>query len=92
MMKLRIPTDQYAFLEIDFDGSIEEAKREYDRINEVFNNKRGDGDFYLYVTEIMNSDLTEWGSVEDYNLCSPGQQAVLQSIKRLKKRLQAKEE
>lgn len=91
-MKLRIPTEQFAYVELDFDGTLEDAKREYDRINEVFNNKRGDGDFYLFLVAIFNSDLTEWGTIDDYNACSQEQQNVLQAIKRFKKRLSAKEE
>lgn len=82
--KLRIPTqDQFAFLEIEFEGTADEAYREYRRVSAIV--QGGEGlpdkefnevlDIYLTTKQIPNgADL--------YEKMNPSQQAMIQTIKR----------
>lgn len=97
---LRIPTkDQFGFVEVEtqLDPSIQhdEIKRMYDRFIQTFQsqNKYSETTFNEILVAIMNSDITEWGmDAEGYQELTDSQKAVVQAIKRFKKRLPKEEE
>jgi len=102
MIKLRIPTqDPYAFIEVDLDiptgdghsDAPERVQEAYRAYFTTFNGKSTvNPDFCAKLVEIVNSDLTEnWGTADDYQALSVPEQAVMQALKRLKKRLGANE-
>ncbi len=87
MNKLHIPTEQYGFLEVEFDGSPEDAFAEYSRLTSII--KGGTGmdtkDFNKVVDELMskNSISGDPGMVE---LMNAEQVMIIQAIKRSRAR------
>jgi hypothetical protein len=88
--KLRIPTqDQFAFLEIEFEGAADEAYAEYRRVSAIV--AGGEGlepkewnrviDNYLWGTKDMKP--------EEYEQMNPNQQSFVQQVKLSRKRFNA---
>ena len=43
--------------------------------------------FYEYITNIIDSNLTKWGTPEQYESLTHEQTQIIQALKRLSKRL-----
>lgn len=88
--KLHIPTIQYGYIEIDFEGSAEEALEEHNRILNLYNGGFGlsRDDFNSCLDEYLSN---ETGSMEKYTAMSKEQQMVIQEIKKAFKRIKSKE-
>ena len=84
---IRIPTEQYAYLEFEVEGSAEEIIAEYHRITDLY--KGGEGLVQADFNEVLDNYL--WGSADmeadDYAAMSVVQKAVIQEIKKSKKRI-----
>ena len=88
---IRVPTDQYAFIEQEFDRELtaEEAVAEYKKLQQTFI-----GGFGL-ETKDWNRALDLYlnkgeGNTEEYQQMSKEQQGVIQELKKAFKRLEAK--
>lgn len=86
-VKIRIPTEQYAFIEIDTEvQSIEEAKEKYDEVKRMCTVGFGLADkewrnaLDRYLKE---GTLTS----EEYNTMDEKQQGIIQEIKKAYKRI-----
>jgi len=90
MIKLRVPCKEaFAFIEEDYEG--DNPKGRYDELYALMNGKETPPEaFYTALQALFDSNLTLWGSADEYEALSPSQQAVLQSAKRYKKRLDNK--
>lgn len=85
---IRIPTDTYAYIEIEAEGTPDELLE----IQREFKRTHGpglpDADFRNVIDEYL------WGngsmSSSDYESMNAEQQTIIQTIKRSKKRLQAR--
>lgn len=83
---LRIPTDQYAFVEVKVDGTPEEIKNHYESLKIEF--LGGSGLQTREWNETLDKYLTEGNMDADkYANMSQGQQRVIQEIKKSYKRL-----
>lgn len=87
---IRIPTEQYAYLEIETDGTPEHILETYREFNRLM--KGGGGldtkTFNQFLENQLNGGDNE---METYLAMSPEQQMVVQEIKKTIKRIQAKE-
>ena len=85
---LRIPTDQYAYVEVEVEGTPEEAKGKYDEIKRAFSGdtSMSEHTFLEWIMAIVNSDFEVWGDVNAYNELSAERKMVIQSLKRYYKR------
>lgn len=88
--KLRIPTqDQFAFLEVEFKGTADEAYAEYRRITAMVQGGEGldSKEFNRVIDEYI------WGSgtmkEEEYHAMNPSQQSFVQTVKLSRKRFNA---
>jgi hypothetical protein len=81
MNRLRIPAEQFAYIEVDFDGTPEEAVEEYRRITKLV--KGGAGVDSKEWNRILDGYLTKKTMLaDDYGALSLPQQAIIQEIKR----------
>ena len=83
--KLRFPQEQYAFIEIDFEGEISEIKelyREFSTTNEL-----KDKEFNAFIDAYLVGNPV---SSEDYMACSDKQKEIVQVIKRSLKRIKGR--
>jgi hypothetical protein len=93
MNKIRIPIEQYSFIELDFEGSAEETLNEYRRLTQMATGGTGidTKDFNAIIDQTLSEkpfvgdDIM--AQIEKMNI---GQQETLQAIKRSKARLKAK--
>ncbi len=92
MITLRIPTaDQYAYIEVPFDGTADDAFVEYQRLTAMV--RGGEGlepkAFNAILDEYLTTDKItgDPGMVSDMSL---DQQMIIQSIKRSRARTSAK--
>lgn len=92
--RLRIPTKtQYAFIEVDFEGTPNEIVAAYNEINNAYWNQKevaplADKEYNEFIDNLM---LGESNHIETWEKCSPEQRAAAQVIKRSLKRLEARE-
>jgi len=88
---IRIPgKHQYSYLEVEAppEASWSQIKVIYDEVYDLINDVDVPTDaFNQYLIRLVDSDLSVWGDVESYNALGQSQKNVVQSIKRLKKRL-----
>ena len=77
------------YVEVDVEETAEGLKTLYNELISQFNGDVGMShlNFYNRIISLMNSDLSEWGTSEDYASMSNDQKAVFQAIKRFYKRL-----
>ncbi len=88
--KIRIPTDTYAYIEVDFEGTAEEIRSKYNELKAVMTGQVvSDDAFNAYLVRVVNSDISEWEDINYYESLSRPQKDVVQSLKRLEKRLTA---
>lgn len=88
--EIRIPTDQYAYVSIFLeDATPQEIKLKYDEVRAVMNNTPlPDNTFNEYLCKKIDDDLGGNGLDPNwYETLSKEQQAVIQSLKKFKKRL-----
>lgn len=91
MIKIRIPTTQYGFLELDFEGTSEDAIAEHNRVIKMF--KGGNGIEPKAFDEFLDKYLSDnTGNLETYQSMDSEQQAVIQTIKRSLKRIKARQD
>ncbi len=86
LTKLRIPTlDQYAYIEVEFEGTTDEAIEEYNRLTQKI--KGGVGLVRPSFNKILDKYLIEETmSADDYGAMSLDQQTIIQEIKKSKAR------
>lgn len=85
--KIRIPTQQYAYVEIDFFGTVEELKEKHDEVNNLFNQKAGDGLDAKEWRETLDGYLRGEGTnSETFSRMSEKQQYMIQELKKSFKR------
>jgi len=85
--KIRVPVDQYAFIEIEAEGTPEQVKDTYDHMKALCTVGGGlDTKEWMSVLDryLETNQIT---SVDDLERMSKGQQDVIQEIKRSIKRL-----
>jgi hypothetical protein len=88
MIKIRLATDEYCYIEFDFEGSAEEALEEYSRIRNLKNG--GFGVTTKEFNDAVDLYLTKnTGNLELYNKMSKEQQEWFQTTKKAMKRLEA---
>lgn len=88
--KIRIPTAQYAYVEVDFEGTPDEIKQKHDELLAIMSNHPiADDAFNAYLVRVVNSDITEWEDINYYEALSRPQKDVIQALKRFGKRLNA---
>lgn len=89
----RIPTEQYAYVEIEreyqSEPSVEEVHDTYTRLTKAFRVQVGlsTKDFNACLDRYLNDGT---GETEKYLAMSPQQQAVIQELKKAFKRIEAK--
>ena len=84
LTKLRIPTqDQFAFLEVEFLGTTDEAYTEYRRLSAMVQGGEGitDKEFNAFYVEYRTTGKIANGA-DVYAKMNPSQQAAVQLIKR----------
>lgn len=82
--KLRIPTqDQYAYLEVEFEGTTEEAFIEYKRVTAMVQGGVGltDKEFNAVLDEYLTTKTISNGA-DLYEKMNVSQQSTIQTIKR----------
>lgn len=89
---IRIPTaHQYAFIELQVEDTPEKIKACYDIMTEMMNKSQAMSEiaFNVYLVNVINSDISDWKGVstDEYHSLTDSQKAVIQAIKRFKKRL-----
>lgn len=90
----RIPTEQYAYVEIEkeyqTEPTMEDVQATYKHLTEAFKVKVGlpAKEFNAALDRYLNDGT---GETEVYLAMSPAQQAVIQEIKKAFKRIEAKE-
>jgi hypothetical protein len=90
----RLPTDQYAYIEVTEDVSLETdataIRLRYEEIKASFSNTPGipRQDFNQFIDNQLNGSDNQ---METYLAMSPAQQAVVQEIKKAIKRAEAKQ-
>lgn len=89
--KLRIPTKHtYAFVEMDLEVENEQGiKDAYNSLYELMNAKEetNEKDYLLWLSSIIDSNFESWGDINLYHQLSDQRKAVIQSMKRYKKRI-----
>lgn len=87
---IRIPTEQYAYVEVEFEGTSEEIIAKYREITNMYkNNSLGltVKEFNVVLDRYLEvANLSE----EEYNRMSVDQQNVIQQLKKAFKRAEAK--
>lgn len=89
-IKLHIPTEQYGFVEAEFDwleeGKIIDPAEAYKQIGDLFRPQEGlsPKDFNQFLDKYLTENT---GDLEVYNGMSDAQKAVIQEIKKAFKRL-----
>lgn len=95
---IRLPLDQFAYLETEFTGTSDEAIKEYRRLVQVFKAPPEAQN----TTSIQSLPRKEWivlldryltdGTIDlnEYNNCSPEQQKIIQEVKLSMKRIQSR--
>lgn len=90
---LRIPTaEQYAFVEVQIDGTAEQIQDAYYELTRSFKPKEGipEKDFNEFLeNQALNNSKNH---IETYNLMSEIQKTIVQTNKRLFARLKAKQD
>lgn len=87
---LHIPTEQFGFLEVEFEAQNEaEALEKYQELSNLAKGGEGvsQGQLEAFVKKQL---LGEGNSIEEYNQMSKPQQDIVQMIKRLKKQINYK--
>lgn len=89
--KLRVPTlDQYAYIEAEVEGTIEEVFAEYQHLTETVKGGTGlpDKDF----NRVLDRYLWDDGAMlaDEYGTMNLDQQSIIQVIKRSRKRAESK--
>ena len=91
MNKIRIPIEQYSFIELDFEGSAEDTLNEYRRLTQMATGGVGmdTKDFNKVIDQLIEKQSIEGdpGMVESMNI---EQQTLLQAIKRSQARIKSK--
>lgn len=86
-LKIRIPTDQYAFVEIDVEiDNISETKEKYNEVKSMFETRSGlpESEWKVQLDKYLTENTL---SSEEYNKMSDTQQMIIQEIKKSIKRL-----
>ena len=88
MNKIRIPIEQYSFIELDFEGSAEDTLNEYRRLTKMATGGVGmdTKDFNKILDEYLTTKSISGdpGLMESMNI---EQQGIIQAIKRSLKRI-----
>lgn len=89
MIKIRIPTTQYGYLEVDFEGTSDEAIDEHNRLLKVYAGGEGieSKEFDAWLDKYL---VSQKGELEIYQKMSIEQQAVIQILKRSFARIKSK--
>ena len=83
--ELRIPKDQYAYIQIQVEGTLAEIQEMYRALSST--NELKDKEFNAFVDAYLAGSPV---SSEDYMACSDKQKEVVQVIKRSLKRIKSK--
>ena len=89
--KLHIPTEQYGFVEVEFEASSEDfVAQTYRDIAAAFKPKSGlsDKDYNSFIDRYLLGELVH---TEEYAAMSPDQQKTVQVIKRSLARIKSKQ-
>lgn len=92
---IRVPLDQFAFLEFEHEGTPDSALIEYKRVLEASRTPKSDSTGTGLTAKEVDSMLDDWfggkGVNSDlYSKCNPEQSKWLQAIKRSLARVKAK--
>ncbi len=87
---IRIPTDQYAYVEVEFEGSESEIISKYIEISNIYKNMGIGLSAKEFNTVLDNYLATANLSEEEYNKMSSEQKQVIQELKKAFKRAEAK--
>ena len=88
---IRVPADQYAYLEAEFEGTSEEAVEEYRRLTKLVKGGPGlpDKEFNAILDKFAWEDKGDNGmEAEQYERMSDEQKSIIQAIKRSRKRIE----
>jgi len=83
---IRVPAEQYAYLETDFEGTAEEAVQLYRHITDLIKGGAGlpDKDFDQFIQAIIEDEPNQ---IENLEKLSPDQHHLMQVVKRAMKRI-----
>ena len=87
---IRTPTKQFGYVETEVElENYQQLKAEHDLLFDLMNKEQdvSEIEFTTRLVEVINSDLTEWGSADAYQALNSSQMAVFQALKRFRKRL-----
>lgn len=91
MNKLHLPTEQYGFVEVEYEGSAEETIEEYRRLTKLATGGVGmdTKDFNRVLDQLLEKKSIEGdpGMVDEMNV---EQQTILQAVKRSQARIKSK--
>lgn len=91
---IRIPTEQYGFVEVKLDIDVSDDVVEiYNRHISLFKNNQyglGEKEFNACIDKYLTEDSEEGLHSEEYAGMSKEQQTIIQSIKRSLKRIKSK--
>ena len=89
---LRIPADQYAYIQTEFDGEADEAVAEYRRLTNLVKGGQSalpDKEFNAILDKFCWEDKGENGmEPESYEYMSNEQKMIIQAMKKSRKRIE----